>query len=232
MVEVAAWKAPMSSRAQGQHAANLFDTKRYDESLLVIDGAILNMPNDASLRLIRTNILCKLGLLSDSDVIEAAAVVSAAIYDPRSIPIYTTLTTLVASGECPKVSLDTLKAMFTNMLRVPLNGDPESLRFFQIQYFIGYIDVHADRPSLAVKAFEASLNAIPGAGHAMRMAALMASNNFHDEALHLSDLALAQLELATQDGLTVERLRESDIREFRATVRADREAALVNDPSD
>jgi hypothetical protein len=106
------------------------------------------------------------------------------------------------------------------------------LRFSQIQYFIGYIDVFADRPAEAVKAFEASLGARSGAGHAMMMAALMASRDYHDEALYLSDLALVQLAMTTQDSLTIERVRESDIREFRATVRADREAAAANDPSD
>jgi len=230
MVEVAAWKAPMSARAQGQYAADLYNAERYDESLLVAERAIENIPNDPFLRLTKTSILCKMGLLSDSDVGEAAAVISAVAYDPRSIAIYTALTSSVVNGECPQVSLDALQMMFTSMLRLPENGDPGSLRFSQIQYFIGYIDVFADRPSEAVKAFEASLGARSGAGHAMMMAALMASNEFHDEALYLSDLALAQLAMTTQDGLTIKRVRESDIREFRATVRADRAAA--NYPSD
>ena len=232
MVEVAAWKAPNSPRAQGQYAADLYNAERYDESLLVVNRATKNIPNDAFLQLTKASILCKLGLLDDSDVGEAAAVISAAAYDPRSISIYTTLTSSVVNGECPGVSLDALQVMFTNMLRVPENGDSGSLRFSQIQYFIGYVDVFADRPSKAVKAFEASLGARSGAGHAMMMAALLASNDFHDEALHLSDLALAQLEMTTQDGLAIERVRESDIREFRATVRADREAALASDPLD
>ena len=218
MVEVAAWKAPNSPRAQGQYAADLYNAERYDESLLVVNRATKKIPNDAFLQLTKAIVLCKLGLLNDSDVGEAAAIISAAAYDPRSISIYTTLTSSVVNGECPGVSLDALQVMFTNMLRVPENGDPGSLRFSQIQYFIGYIDVFAGRPSQAVKAFEASLGARSGAGHAMMMAALLASNDFHNEALHLSDLALAQLKLTTQDGLIVERVRESDIREFRATV--------------
>jgi len=230
MVEVAAWKAPMSPRAQGQYAADLYNAKRYDESLLVADRAIQNMPGESFLRLTRASIRCKLGVLTDSDVREAAAVISVAAYDPRSITIYTALTSSVVNGECPQASLDGLQMMFTNMLRVPENNDPASLRYSQIQYFIGYIDIFADRPSAAVKAFEASLRARSGAGHAMMMAALMASNEFHDEALYLSGLALAQLALTTTDSLTTERVRESDIREFRATVRADRAAA--NEPPD
>jgi len=237
MVEVAAWKAPMSARAQGEYAVDLYNAERYDESLLVVERAIDNMPNNSLLQLTKTSILCKLRLLSDNDLDQAAAVISAAPYDARSISIYTALTSSVANGECPQASLDTLQTMFTNMLRVPENRDPGSLRFSQIQYFIGYIDVFADRPAQAVKAFEASFGARPSTGHAMLMAAIMAGNEYHDEALHLSDLALAQLEVTKQDDLTIERVRESDIRDFRATVKADRqeadkEAALANDPSD
>ena len=232
MVEVAARKAPTSARAQGQYAVGLYEARRYDESLHVLERAIQNIPNDASLQLTRASILCELGLLSDSDVMGAATVISAAPYDPRSLSFYTTLTSSVVHGECPEVSLAALQTMFTDMLRLPENADPAFLRFSQIQYFIGYIDVFANRPARAVKAFEASLSAMSagsGAGQAMMMAAVMAGNNFHDEALHLSDLALAQLESSTQDGLTTERLRESDIHEFRRTVIKDREAALAID---
>jgi hypothetical protein len=232
MVEVAAQKAPMSARAQGQYAADLYNAQRYEESLLVVERAIGNMPNDVLLRLSKTSILCKLGLLSDSDIAEAAVVISATPYDPRSVSIYMALTTSVVNGECRGVSLDALRLMFTNMLQVPENADPGSLRFSQIQYFIGYIDVFANRPSHAIKAFEASLGARPGAGHAMMMAAIMAGNDFHDEALHLSDLALAHLEMTEQDDLTSERVRESDIREFRATVEADKAGALASGRSD
>ena len=122
--------------------------------------------------------------------------------------------------------------MYVNMLQVPENSDAASLRYSQIQYFIGFIDVLADRPSQALEAFEASLGARPGASHAMMMAALLASNEFHDEALHLSGLALLRLEETTEDGSNSERVRESDIREFRATVRADRDASVANDSLD
>ncbi len=232
MLEVAARKAPMSVRAQAEYATDLYNAERYDESLLVVERAILNIPDDALLRLSKTSILCKLGLLSDNELGHAAGVISTAAYDPRAIAIYTTLASSVVNGECPQASLDALQLMFTNMLQVPGNADPGSLRFSQIQYFIGYIDVFANRPSHAIKAFEASLGARPGAGHAMMMAAVMAGNEFHDEALYLSGLALAQLELTEQDDLTTERVRESDIRDFRATVEADKAAALASGRSD
>jgi hypothetical protein len=136
------------------------------------------------------------------------------------------------AAKCPGVSLDAVQAMFKDMLRVPENANPQSLRYSQIQYFIGFIDAFADRPSQAVAAFEASLRARPGAGHAMMMAAVMATNEFHNEALHLSDLALSQLRSTTLDPRLMERIRESDIREFRATVQADRDAELAKDQAE
>ena len=66
----------------------------------------------------------------------------------------------------------------------------------------------------------------------MMMAAIMAGNEFHDEALHLSGLALAYLEMTEQGDLTTERVRESDIRDFRATVEADKAASLASGRSD
>jgi tetratricopeptide (TPR) repeat protein len=232
MIEVAARKAPMSARAQGQYATDLYNAQRYDESLSVVARAIENNPQSAFLYLAQTNILCGLGVLDDDELKTAAQVISNTPYDPRSISIYTTLTSSVVAAKCPGVSLDAVQAMFKDMLRVPENANPQSLRYSQIQYFIGFIDAFADRPSQAVAAFEASLRARPGAGHAMMMAAVMATNEFHNEALHLSDLALSQLRSTTLDPRLMERIRESDIREFRATVQADRDAELAKDQAE
>jgi tetratricopeptide (TPR) repeat protein len=229
MIEVAARKAPMSARAQGQYATDLYNAQRYDESLSVVQRAIENIPDSAFLYLVQTNILCSLGVLDDAELEIAAKVISGTPYDPRSISIYTTLTSSVVDDTCPGVSLDVVQAIFRDMLQIPENADEEGLRYSQIQYFIGFIDVFAGRPSQAVDAFEASLRARPGAGHAMMMAAVMATNEFHDEALHLSDLALSQLRSTTLDPRAMERVRESDIRKFRATVRADRDAELAKD---
>jgi hypothetical protein len=60
----------------------------------------------------------------------------------------------------------------------------------------------------------------------MLMAALLATNGNNEEALHLSDLALLQMETSTDNALGVSRVRMSDIMEFRETVRADMNAAL------
>lgn len=227
MIEVAARKAPMSARAQGQYAADLYNAQRYDESLSVVQRAIENIPDSAFLYLTQTNILCSLGILDDDVLATAAEVISSKPYDPRSISIYTTLTSSVVDKKCPGVSLGVLQAMFRDMLQLPENADEKGLRYSQILYFIGFIDVFANRPSQAIQAFEASLSARPGAGHAMMMAAVMATNEFHNEALHLSDLALSQLRSTTLGPRAMERVRERDIREFRATVKADRDAELA-----
>ena len=226
MVEAAARKAPTSARAQGQYSTNLFNAGRYDESIEVIDRAIRNIPGNGFLLLTRSSIFCKLGILSDGDIDHMAGIFSAKPFDPRSLEMYTTLASLVVGGRCPQVSLDTFRLMFSKMLQVPENADPRSLRYSQVKYFIGFMDVHADRPSQALAAFEESLQARPGAGHAMMMAAVMASKEYHEEALYLSDLALSQLQATTTDVLSVGLVRESDIIEFRATVRADWDAAL------
>lgn len=60
----------------------------------------------------------------------------------------------------------------------------------------------------------------------MMMAAVMASNEYYEEALYLSALALSQLQATMTDALSLGRVRESDIIEFRATVQADLDAAL------
>jgi hypothetical protein len=128
------------------------------------------------------------------------------------------------------VSMEALGAMFSNMLQIPYNADPRSLRYSQIQYFIGFVDVHADKPSQAVAAFKESLGARPGASHAMLMAAHLATGEYFDEALYFSDLALSQLDVMPQGFLQGSRVSEADIRDFQAVVRADKEAARKKDP--
>ncbi len=226
MVEAAVRKAPTSARAQAQYATNLFNIGRYDESIEVVDQAIQNIPDNAFLLLTRSSILCQLGILNDGDIDHVASIISGQPFDPRSIEVYKTLASLVVEKKCPRVTLDAFRFMFTEMLQVPENANPRSLRYSQVKYFIGFIDVHAKRPSRALAAFEESLQARPGAGHAMMMAAVMASKEYHEEALYLSELALSQLQASMTDALSLDRVRESDIIEFRATVRADLDAAL------
>jgi hypothetical protein len=108
------------------------------------------------------------------------------------------------------------------MLDVPGNGDPKSLRYSHIQYLIGYVNVYSGKPDEALEAFENSLNSRPGPSHAMKMAALMATNTYNRGALVLADRALTQLrkEIA-QDPKLVRKVNESDILGFQESVSSD-----------
>lgn len=222
IVEASAHKAPTSARAQAQYATQLFNAQRYDESLQVIERAIDVNPYDPPLLLVnRLIILCQIGRLAADEFDQVAKKMSGRPYDARAIKLFTELTSSVVSGKCPEVSIQALQTMFTDMLLVPQNADPESMAFSQIKYFIGLVHVNAGDPSMALAAFEASLRARPGASHAMKMAAHMATGEFFDEALFLSELALAQLDEVPQGVLRTGRVREADIRAFQAIVRAD-----------
>jgi tetratricopeptide (TPR) repeat protein len=222
IVEASARKAPTSARAQAQFATQLFNAQRYSESVQVIERAIENIPNRRPL-LLRNQLIfrCHMGDLSAQDFEQAAALLSSVPYDARSIEIYTVLASAVIENRCPNVSMDALRAMFANMLQVRQNADPKSLAYSQIQYLIGFVDVHRKMPSQAVAAFEKSLRARSGAGHAMIMAAHLASGEYFDEALHFSDLARSQLEGQSQSFMRGPRVSEADINEFQAVIRAD-----------
>ncbi len=230
MVEASAKKAPTSARAQSQYSVQLYNVQRYDESLQVIDTAIQNIPNNLSLRMTRNTILCNMGILSASDFDQSAILVSASIYDPRSINLYTTFVSSIVQQRCPDVSIEAVRGMFVDMLQVPENANPRSLRYSQIKYFIGFTNVHAGELSQAVSAFEESLRSRPGASHAMLMAAHLASGDYYDEALYFADLALRQLDSDAQQILQGGRVGADDIREFQAVVRADKLAAQKDSP--
>ncbi|MDH3362320.1 MAG: hypothetical protein OEM50_00630 [Gammaproteobacteria bacterium] len=226
IIVASAHKAPTSARAQAQYATLLFNAGRYDESLQVIEQAVDNIASDHPLLLInRLVIRCEMGILSADDFERVADLMSKSFYDPRSIKLYTALTSSVIRDKCPEVSLDALGNMYENMLLVPQNGDPTSLSYSQINYFIGYVNVYAGQPAQAVASFEASLRTRPGSSHAMLMAAHLATGGYYEEALHLSDLALTQLDVEKQGIMGRARVTESDIHEFRRIVRADIEAA-------
>ena len=225
MVEASARKAPTSARAQSQYAMQLYNVQRYDDSLLVIDRAIQNIPDNISLRMTRNILLCNMGILEARDFYRSATLVSARLYDPRLFEVYTTFVTSVIQQRCPDVSIEAVRDMFTGMLQLPNNANPRSLRYSQIQYFIGFTSVHAGEPSQAYSAFKQSLRARPGASHAMLMAAHLATGEYYDEALQFADLALEQLDKESQQIWQGSRVGAEDIREFQAVVRADKEAA-------
>ena len=221
MVEASAHKAPTSARAQAQYATNLFNARRYEESLQVIDRAIRNIPTDNPLLLVnRLIILCNRGVLGPGEYDQVARALSNRQYDPRWLKVYSALAQALAEKRCPDVSIDSLRSLFVNMLLVPQNSDPQSMAYSHIQYLIGYVDVHAGSPSQAVTEFQESLRARPDAGAAMTMAALLASNKYFEEALLLSDSALLQLEANPGGALEGPQESESDIVEFRKAMRA------------
>ena len=228
MVEASARKAPTSARAQAQYATILFNAQRYEESLQVIDRAIHIIPNDKPLLLVnRMIILCNLGFLNDPEFRRVATLLSAQLYDVRSMKLYTSLTSSVAQERCPDVSMGSLRSMYEDMFLLSNNADTQSLGYSHIKYFVGLASAYLGEPGKAVTAFEESLLAEPGAEHAMTMAAFMASNEYYDEALHLSDLALSQLDTIEQGVSRGATVTATGIQAFQRIVRTDIEVAAA-----
>ena len=232
MVEASARKAPTSARAQSQYSVMLFNAGKYAESLDVLNRAIENIPVAGSaLKVNRLITLCYMNQLQpgyfDDEVRELAGIA----YDARSVTLYSTLSDAIVSGKCPNVTMSQLNVLFTQMLQLPRNADRRSLEYSQIQYFIGVSYAYSGQREKAVSAFHESLNARSGAGHAMQMAAVLASSEFSEDALDFSDLALAQLEDQSSSVLSAAQVSESDIHAFQAIVRADMEASTGADTS-
>lgn len=236
MVAASAHKAPTSVRAQGQYATDLYNAGRVDEALRVLDRAIAaTSSNHPLLYVTRLNILCRNGTLTHSEFNDVSEELGSAYYDPRSIRLYTVLVESVTQNKCPAVTPGDLQAMFTHMLDVPDNDHPRQLGYSHIKYFIGYTRVFMGDPAGAVAAFEESLASRPGASHAMVMAALLASNDYYEEALHISDIALTQVAADRHSAIGGHRVSEADIRNFQAIVRADidaRQGGDISDPGD
>ena len=224
MVEASALKAPTSVRAQSRHAANLYNAGDHREAIVILDRAIKDIPGVHPMLIInRTIILCDLNLISEDDVADVVSALSSSYYDVRMFNIYSSLVASVAEDHCENVDQRTLERVFIGMLDVPQNSDPSSKEFSQIQFFIGYVQALDGRGAVATRAFEKSLRARSSASGAMRMAAILASSHAYDEALQLSDRALALLGTRNGKAVSDEKIRLADIRQFQATVRADRE---------
>ena len=219
IVEAVARKVPSSARAQQQYSLLLYNAQQYEESLQIADAAIERIPGDEQLRIWRATIRCNLGMLSAAEFIRMKQVVVTARYDLRALALYETFVNSVVSHNCPAVSLDNLRSLFTEMLQVPVNADSRSPGFSQIAYFIGIVDIHQGNRRSAMSNFLKSLQSRPGASRAMLMASLMATNEFYVEAMELSEIALIELD-ATHNGLLDSaQVTESDIRDFREKVR-------------
>jgi tetratricopeptide (TPR) repeat protein len=222
MIESSALKAPTSARAQAQWSKLLFVLGRYDQALETIDRAIENIPGDKPLLLTnRLYYLCNLDQLKSDDFDDVANRLSRVIFDSRSLKAYNVFTQEIVSGHCPNIELSRLESMYVQMLSVPRNGDPTTIEYSHVNFLIGYVRTFAGQPAAAVQAFMQSLRSRPGATHAMAMAALMASNNYPDEALQLADVALSQIDkgASAMSELQGGRVSEKDILEFMSTVR-------------
>lgn len=222
MVASSAHKAPTSQRAQVRYAANLFNAGRVDEALDRLDVAIETLPGDrTALRVSRIIYLCHLERLDQAEFDRVATTLSGLYYDPRMINIYRELTLAVAERHCPSVSVGSLRDLYKSMLATPTNSDPESIGYSQLKYYLGFVLTYADEPGEAVIAFEESLTSRPGASTAMKMAALLATNGHFHEALHVSGLALQQLESRGASALRGPMVSEADIKAFQTAVLVD-----------
>ena len=226
IVEASARKAPTSARAQAEYSNILFNANRHDEALEVIERAIENRPDsNILLQLNRLIILCNMHRLQLDELQDVIELVSTIPFDSRLLRAYNELSRAVNEDRCPAVSVEALEPMFTRMLEQPRNADPTSLAYSHIQYLIGYVAVFSGKPQQALSAFERSLGARAGASHAMAMAALMASNNYYEEALHLSNLALSFLTDEEETMVIGTRVNRADIMAFRVIVQADLESS-------
>ena len=225
IVEASAIKAPTSARAQVQYAMLLINAGRYDDGLRVLDEAIDNIPGDSPYVLIKKiTVLCNLDRLETAEFERVANIVSSKVYDARMLRAYNTFAKRLVERRCPSITLRSVLPMFTRMLDVPHNSNPSAIEYVHIKFLIGYVHLYLGEIDLAMGAFEESLAARPGASYAMAMAALFASSGFPEQALHLSDVALTQLDTKNNTTLIGQRASESDIRAFQRTVRAELEA--------
>ena len=233
IVEASARKAPTSARAQGRYATDLFNAGRLEESLEVLDRAIGKVSNEHPLlNITRPNILCHGGTLTREEFDRVMGGLEGTHYDPRAIRLYTALLESIIEERCPDVTVDAVHAMFVRMLDLPRNADPTSLAYSHIKYFIGFTEIYRHDPDAAIAAFEESLAARPGASHALMMAALLATSEYYEESLYLSEMAMTQLEDDRRSTIVGNRVTEADIERFKATVRADLDALQDGDTSD
>ena len=220
MVEAAARKAPTSARAQQQHAINLFNAGQVDAGLQVIERAIDRRPDNHSLLVTRVIMQCHAGAMNRSRFASFANAVGGDRYDPRLLESYSRMLSVIAAGGCGNLTATEARELFLAMLREPYNANPASLGYSHLQFFVGYTDAVLGDPDRAVERFEKSLASRPGPGHAMFMASVLASLEYFEQALALSDVALVQLDAGNRGNDRRSHVRENDIRTFQEEVRA------------
>ena len=231
MVAASAAKAPTSARAQAKHAANLYNAGNIDEAFEVLERAEHVVGSGKPLVLIhRLILLCHTNRIDVGEFERVANILSGTAYDSRMLNMYRELADAIVDGHCPVIAADGLRQIFVRMLQMPVNNDPTSIRYSQLNYFLGYVLAHANEPDAAVEAFKASLRSRPGASAAMAMAAELANNNHHEAALVISDIALQQI--ATLGSNRNSNISEGDIRGFQDVVRRDLSAERAGDTLD
>jgi tetratricopeptide (TPR) repeat protein len=225
MVAASAQKAPGSARAQSQFALNLYNAGRHDDAIIVIDAALRKMPHDTAVDVTRTTLLCNMGVLTPEQFAGFSERMAERTFDPRAVNMLTTMLDGILSQRCPAIAAADVANMFLDMARLPDNADPGSLRYSQLQYFIGLSVLSAGDVQQAVESFDRSLQSRPGASHAMVMAAHLATLEHYEEALHFSSIALRQFDEDSDDLLSADRVRRDDILTFQEQVRVERDAA-------
>lgn len=219
IVEASAHKAPTSTRAQAEYAKVLFNANRFEEALAVIDAAI-SRHADVRPQLVMTRVimLCKLSVLDDAELRQATAGLSGVIYDRRLIGIYEEFVLAVVNGDCPNTGLDSVRDVFVAMLEYPLNAETNSVRFSQIQYFMGLADSRNDNVPRAVEQFHLSLSAAPSVSAALNIAAILASAQHFSASLIFIEKAreLEQMGVQRAEGARV--YGASDIDELEKTI--------------
>jgi len=220
IVEASARKMPTSARAQAQFATILYNAGRYEDSRTVLDSAVNRIPENVELLVTRAIILCHLGVLSKEGFADSARVISRQPYDPRLLNRYEALISAIGDNRCAGVSLVSLRGMFDAMIPIVGDGIRSPLRFSQVEFLRGLVSVRLRDLSGAVGSFDLSLRAMPGPDKAMRMAAVLASNDYPEEAMEFSNRALDYLQQESRDLLKPSSVSRDDILEFRKELEA------------
>lgn len=220
MVQASAKKAPTSARAHAELAKILFNDGRFEESLSVVDQGIARQAFvRPHLELIRLTMLCNLSLLDDDELGRVTQRMMTTTYDERLLSIFDEFVQSVLGGKCPNTSLDALHSVFDKMLENPVNADTRSLRFSQIQYFMGLVDSRNGLPDRASSEFRASLEANPSASAALNIAAILSTGGHHSQGLEFVTTARTLYEEGRTAGGVAEVESEGDIDRLESMIR-------------
>jgi tetratricopeptide (TPR) repeat protein len=231
MIATSAAKAPSSARAMTLHAANLFNERKFEASIAVLDSAEEEAGSGKALVLLnRIIILCYMQRLTPGEFERATAYLAQTKFDSRNLRLFKRLTEVILGQECTGASAEMLGNLYERMAQNESNSDRTSLRYSHLQYLLGYVYASTGEPDKAVSAFMSSLDARPDPSAAMDMAARLASNNHHQAALTVSDLAMQLFK--TIGGRPGSAVTEEGIQVFQEIVRADLAAEQGDDTSD